>query len=83
MRITVQTHAGYRGDGRPVSFVVEGRSLRVVDRVDRWYDPDHSCFRLLADNGKSCLLKNDMNADRWELVTPRNGDNAGGITPVL
>lgn len=68
MRITVQTYAGYKGDERPVSFSREGRSFRVVKIVERWYDPDHDCFKVLADDGKTYLLRHDMHADDWELV---------------
>ncbi|HEX9023234.1 MAG TPA: hypothetical protein VF799_05280 [Geobacteraceae bacterium] len=66
--ITVQTYAGYRGDERPVSFSREGRTFTVVEIVDRWYDPDHSCFRVVADDGGICLLRHDLNTDGWELV---------------
>jgi hypothetical protein len=43
-----------------------------MEIVDRWYDPDHNCFKVLADDGKTYLLRNDMNADSWELVEPRD-----------
>jgi hypothetical protein len=68
MRSTVQTFAGYKADERPVSFSREGRTFRVMEIVDRWYDPDHSFFKVLADDGKTYLLRHDMNQDIWELV---------------
>jgi hypothetical protein len=71
-RITVQTYAGYKGDERPVSFSREGRTFRILEIVDRWYDPDHSCFKVLADDGATYLLRHDMNDDSWELVEPRD-----------
>ena len=74
MRITVQTYAGYKGDERPVSFSQEGRTFQVMEIVDRWYDPDHSCFKVLADDGKTYLLRHDMNIDGWELVEAREFD---------
>jgi hypothetical protein len=72
MKITVQTYAGYKGDERPVSFSREGLTFLVIEIVDRWYDPDHNCFKVLADDGKTYLLRNDMNADSWKLVEPRD-----------
>jgi hypothetical protein len=72
MKITVKTYAGYKGDERPVSFSREGRTFQIMEIVDRWYDPDHNCFKVLADDGKTYLLRNDMNADSWELVAPRD-----------
>lgn len=68
MRITVQTYAGYKGDERPVSFSREGRTFQVVDIVDRRYEPDHHDFKVRADDGRTYLLRHDMNADEWELV---------------
>ncbi len=68
MRITVQTYAGYKGDEKPVSFSREGQTFQVREIVDRWYDPDHNCFKVLADDGRTYLLRHDMNADGWELV---------------
>jgi hypothetical protein len=67
MRITVQTYAGYMGDERPVSFSREGRTFHVTENTDRWYDPDHSCFKVLADDGKkvgqgSNLLNSNFNS---------------------
>ena len=73
MRVTVQTYAGYRGDERPISFTLEGRILRIMDIVDRWYDPDHNIFKVLADDGGIYLLRYDMNADNWELDVSPNG----------
>ena len=73
MRVTVQTYAGYRGDERPISFSLEGRILRIMDIVDRWYDPDHNIFKVLADDGRIYLLRYDMNADNWELDVSPNG----------
>ena len=73
MRVTVQTYAGYRGDERPISFTLEGRILGIMDIVDRWYDPDHNIFKVLADDGGIYLLRYDMNADNWELDVSPNG----------
>jgi hypothetical protein len=67
-RITVQTYAGYKGDERPVSFSREGGTFRVSDIVDRWYDPAHNCFKVLADDRKTYLLRHDTHADCWELL---------------
>ena len=67
VRISVQTYAGYKGDERPVSFTREGRTFRIMEIVDRWYDPDYNCYKVLADDGTTCLLRHDMNADVWEM----------------
>ena len=73
MRITVQTYAGYRGDERPIAFSLEGRLLRIREIVDRWYDPDYNIFRVIADDGRTYQLRNDMNAGNWELESFTDG----------
>lgn len=75
MRITVQTYAGYKGDERPVSFSREGRIFRIIEIVDRWYDPDYNSFKVLADDGRTYQLRHDMNADTWELEGVRLAGN--------
>lgn len=72
MKISVQTYAGYKGDERPVSFTWEGRTFQIMEIVDRWYDPDHNSFKVIADDGKTYLLRHDMNAGDWELVEQRD-----------
>jgi hypothetical protein len=72
--ITVQTYSGFKADERPTSFSLGERTLHVREIVDRWYDIDHNYFKLLADDGKSYLLRHDMNADAWELVEPGGDD---------
>ena len=83
MHVAVQTYAGYRGDERPISFSLEGRTLRIMAIVDRWYDPDHNSFKVLADDGGFYLLRYDMNTYHWELAgspygcrTPQKGCSA-------
>lgn len=72
MRIAVQTYAGYKGDERPVSFSLEGRTLQIIEIVDRWYEPDHNSFKVVAEDGGTYLLRHDLNANDWELVESRN-----------
>jgi hypothetical protein len=67
MIVTVQSYAGYKGGERPVSFSREGGILRIIEIVDRWYDPDSNIFKVRTDDGKTYLLRHDMNADGWEL----------------
>ncbi|NMC74043.1 MAG: hypothetical protein GYA56_06770 [Geobacteraceae bacterium] len=72
----VTTYAGYRGEERPVSFSMEGRTFRVREIVDRWYDPDHSCFKVLTEDGRKWLLRHDFNDDCWEVTVAREaGDD--------
>jgi hypothetical protein len=66
--LKVECYAGYKGDERPTSFVLEERTLRVEEVVDRWYDPDYDYFKVVADDGGTYLLRHDLNSDGWQLV---------------
>lgn len=69
MPITVQCYAGYRGDERPLSFRWQERSLQVEEVLDRWYDPDADYFKVVADDGSTYLLRHNLEADDWELIS--------------
>jgi hypothetical protein len=66
-QVTVLCYAGYKGEERPTSFRLAERTIQVEEVVDRWYDVDYSCFKVLAADGTSCLLRHDLNTDLWEL----------------
>jgi hypothetical protein len=66
-RVTVECYAGYKGDERPSSFFLEGRTCVVQEVIDRWYDPDSNYFRVLGSDGARYLLRHDLNTDLWTL----------------
>lgn len=66
--VKVTCYAGYQADERPTSFTRGDRIFEVKAVLDRWYDQDYNCFKVLADDGDQYLLKHDMNEDRWEVV---------------
>lgn len=71
--IRVLTYSGYKADERPTSFLWGERTFQVKEVVDRWYDMDHNCFKVLTDDGNIYLLRHDMNSDQWELVETEAG----------
>ena len=48
--LRVETYSGYKADERPVRFELKGRKLEVTQVLDRWYGPDYSYFRIVADD---------------------------------
>ena len=56
--IHVECYAGYKADERPISFVLDGKKLMVEKVIDQWRTPEFEYFKVLADDGKGCLLRN-------------------------
>ena len=67
MKTNVQTYSGHKADERPVSFTLDNRIYRVVDIVDRYYNPDEDIFKVTADDGNIYILGHFREDDRWEL----------------
>jgi hypothetical protein len=81
MKIRVECHAGYRGDEEPRAFTLGERRFAVLEVLDRWLDPRHRYFKVLADDGRKFILRQDTASGDWEvagLVGPEPGSRAGG-----
>lgn len=81
MDVTVDCHAGYRGEETPRRIMLGGRQVEVVEVIDRWYGPDHRYFKLRGDDGALYLLRHDERADRWELTLFQRDGSSGGSPP--
>jgi hypothetical protein len=69
MEQTVQVccYAGRKADERPVRFRMAGRDYTVEEIIDRWYGPDDSFFKVLADDGKVYLLRHHTSTGTWSI----------------
>ncbi len=73
MKIKVQTYSGYKADERPVAFSLGDMKLRVVEVIDRWYDPSVDYFKVKADDGGVYILgqyrggHDEQEGGFWEL----------------
>ena len=65
--IHVSCYSGYKADERPISFTLLGRELMVEEIIDRWYGPNNSFFKVLANDTKVYLIKYDQDEDQWTL----------------
>jgi len=65
--IHVSCYSGYKANERPVNFTVRERKLIVEKIIDRWYGPNHSYFKILANDKKIYLIKYDHDEDLWTL----------------
>jgi hypothetical protein len=74
MRISVQSYAGYRAEERPRSFTLDGHSYEVCEIVDRWFGPDHSYFKVRADDDNIYLMRFNPAQDLWTLEVFQQAD---------
>lgn len=65
--IHVSCYSGYKADERPISFTLLGRELMVEEIIDRWYGPNNSFFKVLANDSRVYLIKYDQDEDQWTL----------------
>jgi hypothetical protein len=65
--IQVSCYSGYKANERPMQFTFRGRKLTVLKLLDRWYGPDHSYFKLLANDNKIYLMRYDHDDDLWTM----------------
>lgn len=69
----VTTYAGYKGGERPKSFINEGKTVAVLEIVERWVEEDRDTrkrkrfFSLKGSDGKDCTIYYDETAEKWYL----------------
>ena len=71
MALRVQCYAGRKSDERPLRFQLNEREYLVEEVLDQWYGPEHTFFKLRADDGNLYILSHQISlpdAD-WELVS--------------
>ena len=75
MRVQVSSYSGYKANERPAAFSLEGRSYRVVEVLDRWYDPDGVYFKVRADDQNLYILRCHIPSDTWSLESFRKASS--------
>jgi hypothetical protein len=66
--VSVECHAGYRGEEAPVRFRFGDRVIEIVEVIDRWLAPDHRYFKVRTGEG-TYILRHDTTSEEWELVS--------------
>ena len=67
MKIKVTTYSGYKADECPMSFFLGKAEFRIVDILDRYYDPNEDIFKVKGDDGSIYILGHNRKGDFWEL----------------
>ena len=65
--VQVACYSGYRGDERPLRFVLAGRSFEVASVEDKWYSPGATYFRVVTVDRDRYVLRHDEAQDIWSL----------------
>jgi hypothetical protein len=73
MTLKVECYSGYKGDERPLRFLLGERWYQVEEVADRWYSPGCSYFRVKAEDGHFYILRLDENTQEWTLASYRAG----------
>jgi hypothetical protein len=68
MRVHVERDAGDINGGKLKRFRLDGRSVEVIENLDRWYGPDYAYFKVRGDDGNLYILRLDEAGDAWELT---------------
>lgn len=77
MRIKVECYSGYKGNERPVRFILGDRPIVVEEVVDRWYGEQGSYFRVLGNDKNLYILKGPIEDGFWELISFTHKDSRG------
>lgn len=70
MNVRVECYAGYRAEETPRRLLLDGRSVEVVELLERWRTPQARGFRLRGDDGALYLLVQENRSGQWTLEIP-------------
>ena len=66
--VQVTCYAGYRADETPRSLRRPGRPCLAIDRIlQRWIEPRHRFFKVVTADGRTRLLRQDVETLGWEM----------------
>ena len=71
--LKVECYAGYKANQRPLAFSLGKKKMKVTEIMDQWYGPDHTYFKILAEDDNTYILRYSEKEDRWELVFFKDG----------
>lgn len=66
-QIRVECYSGQRADEHPLRFLAGGHSYEVRSVEDKWYSPNATYFRVIADDGNLYVLRHDEQDDVWTM----------------
>ena len=80
MLVDVEAYSGFKADERPFEFKLGVHSYRVIELVDKWYGPDDTWFKVLADDDGVYILRLNRSGG-WSLESYRATPSPPEPTP--
>ena len=74
LAITVECHAGYRGEQTPRVVHLGEQRIEVADVLDQWLAPTHRYFKLLGKDGHTYIVRHDIVTQAWDLTMFQRAD---------
>ena len=68
MLVQVDCYAGHRGEETPRRLRLDGRSVELVEVLDRWLGIDHRYFKMRGADRATYLLRHDSARGCWEMT---------------
>jgi hypothetical protein len=65
--LKVECYSGYKADEKPISLTLDNNRLMVEKIIEQWRGPEFEYFKVLADDGKTYLLRHDERCGEWIL----------------
>ncbi len=67
-KVKVNAYSGYKANERPLSFVMDRKTIEVLEIIDRWYGVESDYFKILGQDGMLYILKWHRLLDVWLVV---------------
>lgn len=67
VKIEVTAYGGYKGDERPISFIVNNQKIKVIEILERWIDPDKDFFKILAEDSRIYTISRERKSDEYRI----------------
>jgi hypothetical protein len=68
MQVQVESDAGGSGVEEPKRFRLVGRTIEVIENIDRWFGPDYCYFKVKGEDGNLYILRLDEVRNECELT---------------
>jgi hypothetical protein len=76
--IVVDCRPGHGGEPVPHALHFGLANVAVKALVDSWAGRDHCYFKLLGEDGATCIVRHDLPSGLWELAFYDRGQEPAG-----